>query len=109
MKTMLLRTRGRRGLLVLNAALLAALVLLTWGPAAIGQNAQPAGGGGGARARGDYTMVAGKTIAGGPSAVYIVDSSNQELVALRWDQSKQQMVGMGYRNLQGDARAIPGR
>jgi hypothetical protein len=100
----LLRTRGRRGLLVLNAALLAALALLTWGPAAIGQNAQA-----GARARGDYTMIAGRTIAGGPAAVYIVDSANQELVALRWDQSKQQMVGMGYRNLQGDARAIPGR
>src|ERR1044071_9237884 len=93
----------RSGLVVLNAGLLAVLALLTWGPAAIGQN-QP-----GARARGDYTMVAGKTIAGGPAAVYIVDSANQELVALRWDQAKQQMVGMGYRNLQGDARAVPGR
>jgi hypothetical protein len=54
-------------------------------------------------------MVAGKTISGGPAAVYIVDSANQELVALKWDQAKQQMVGTGYRSLQGDARAIPGR
>jgi hypothetical protein len=98
--------RGRRGLIALNAALLGAFTVLTWGPPASGQNAQPAATG---RARGDYTMVAGRTISGGPSAVYVVDSSNQELVALRWDQAKQQMVGMGYRSLQGDARAVPGR
>jgi hypothetical protein len=95
--------KGRRGLLALNAVLLAVLAVFTWGPLAGAQNAAPA------RARGDYTMVAGKTNAGGPSAVYIVDSSNQELVALRWDQGKQQMVGLGYRSLQGDTRAIPGR
>jgi hypothetical protein len=79
--------------------------VLTWGPLAIGQNAQPGVG----RARGEYTMVAGRTISGGPAAVYVVDSANQELVALRWDQAKQQMIGMGYRSLQGDARAVPGR
>jgi hypothetical protein len=104
MHGMMKRLSRRRGLLLLNAGLLATLAVMTWGPMAVGQNAQPAG-----RARGDYTMVAGKTISGGPSAVYIVDSANQELVALRWDQAKQQMVGMGYRSLQGDARAIPGR
>jgi hypothetical protein len=103
MRSIMLRGGRRRGLLILNASLLAALALLTWGPLAVGQNAQPG------RARGDYTMVAGKTISGGPSAVYIVDSANQELVALRWDQAKQQMVGMGYRSLTGDARSIPGR
>ena len=104
MRTMKIKgLSGRRGLVVLNGALLAVLIGVTWGPQAIGQNAAPA------RARGDYTMVAGKTIAGGPSAVYVVDSANQELVALRWDPAKQEMVGMGYRNLQGDAHAIPGR
>lgn len=100
-----LRLEGRRGLVALNATLLGALTVLTFGSFASGQNAQPGAG----RARGDYTMVAGRTISGGPAAVYIVDSSNQELVALRWDQAKQQMVGMGYRSLQGDARAVPGR
>jgi len=102
---MTLPVRGRRGLIALNAALFAALAVLTWGPLAIGQNAQPGTG----RARGDYTMVAGKTISGGPAAVYIVDSANQELVALKWDQGKQQMVGMGYRSLQADTRTVPGR
>jgi hypothetical protein len=103
MWTKLVRFRRRRGLIVLNAVLLTVLGALTWSPLASGQN-QGAG-----RARGDYTMVAGKTIAGGPAAVYIVDSANQEVVALRWDQSKQEMVGLGYRNLQTDARAVPGR
>ena len=97
------RWKGKRGLLALNAAMLASLAVLTWGPLAGAQNAAAG------RARGDYTMVAGKTNAGGASTVYLVDSSNQELVALRWDQGKQQMVGLGYRSLQGDARAIPGR
>ena len=97
------RFRRRRGLIVLNAVLLAVLAALTWSPLASGQN-QGAG-----RARGDYTMVAGKTTAGGPAAVYLIDSANQEVVALRWDQSKQEMVGLGYRSLQTDARQVPGR
>jgi hypothetical protein len=95
---------GRRGLLFLNVALLAALGVLTFAPRVTAQN-QPAGG----RARGDYTMVSGKTNVGGPAAVYIIDSSNQEVVALRWDQGKQVMSGLGYRNIEIDTRAIPGR
>src|SRR5689334_20615978 len=94
----------RRGLIALNAVLLAGVAFLAWATTAGAQNGQPA-----ARARGEYTMVAGKTIAGGSAAVYIVDAGNQELVALKWDQSKQQMVGLGYTNLQRDGRAIPGR
>jgi hypothetical protein len=61
------------------------------------------------RARGDYTMVSGRTNQGGPSVVYIVDSSNQELVALRWDQTKKVMGGVGYRNLAADSRGAKGR
>jgi hypothetical protein len=72
-------------------------------------NAQPANRGDTARARGDYTMVSGRTNQGGPSVVYIVDSSNQELVALRWDQTKKVMGGVGYRNLAADSRGAKGR
>lgn len=89
-------------LLALNAGLLGVLAtMILLSPA----DAQPAA----ARARGEYTMVAGNTNAGGPQAVYIVDASNQEMVAVRWDQGKQLMATVGYRSFGDDAKAQPGR
>ena len=61
------------------------------------------------RARGDYTMVSGKSNAGPNPVVYVVDSSNQEAVALKWDPTKQTMNGVGYRSIQTDSRAARGR
>jgi hypothetical protein len=61
-----------------------------------------------ARARGEYTMVTGRVGSGRP-VVYIVDSANQEMVALRWDTGKQNFTGVGYRNILTDARAARGR
>lgn len=61
------------------------------------------------RARGEYTMVSGRTNSGGAHAVYILDSTNQEMIALRWDQSKQTMTGIGYRSLSQDGQSNPGR
>jgi hypothetical protein len=95
--------QGRRGLIAINGALLAALAAITFVPLATGQPAF-------SRARGVYTMVSGRTMSGGPAAVYIIDSSNQEMVGLRWDQGKQSLMGLGYRNFAGDgATAPPGR
>lgn len=55
-------------------------------------------------------MVAGKTSAGGSnSAVFILDAANREMVAVRWDQSKRSLTGIGYRNLDTDAKSQPGR
>ncbi len=95
---------NRRLLVTLNVALLCALGAVTWwGSYAQAQSQR-------ARARGEYTMIAGRTSSGGPAAIYLVDSSNQELVALRWDTGKQALVGLGYRNMAGDGRAAsPGR
>jgi hypothetical protein len=61
------------------------------------------------RARGEYTMVAGKSNVGPNSVVYVIDSANQEAVALRWDATKQSMIGVGYRSIQTDGRAARGR
>ncbi|MFO0831105.1 MAG: hypothetical protein U0637_04580 [Phycisphaerales bacterium] len=61
------------------------------------------------RARGEYTMVAGKSNVGPNSVVYVVDSANQEAVALRWDATKQAMIGAGYRSILNDSRAARGR
>lgn len=61
------------------------------------------------RARGDYTMVSGRIGAGGTNVVYVVDSANQEVMALRWDNNKQIMLGVGYRSLANDGRGARGR
>jgi len=98
--------KGQRPLLLLNLCLLAAVVVTFWGGDAGAQNANVGDGG---RARGDYTMISGKTISGGADAIYVLDAANQELVALRWDSGKQALSGIGYRNLNADAKSSPGR
>lgn len=98
--------KGNRRLLALNLALLAALLVSMYIPGAVAQNANtPAG----ARNRGEYTMISGRTNSGGADAIYVLDSANQELVALRWDGARQSLVGIGYRNLSADAKSVPGR
>ena len=101
-----MRTRRfLRPILLANAAALAVLVGLSLAPSrAPGQVAQPD-----FRARGEYTMISGRTSAGSRPVVYVVDSANGEVVALRWDNNKQQFNGVGYRSIQTDARAGRGR
>jgi hypothetical protein len=94
-----------RGLLLLNASLLLLLVLVTASLPAEAQNAA----GPPARARGEYTMVAGRTTAGGASVIYLIDGANQELIALRWDNSRQTMTTVGYRTITTEHRIDPGR
>jgi hypothetical protein len=88
--------RRYRGLIALNALLVGALVIVALAPSAGAQ-------GGVVRPRGEYTMVSGKFQGSVEDAIYIVDSSNQELIALRWDRSKKSMAGLGYRSLAADS------
>ncbi len=92
-----------RRLLWINGSMLAALAVLFVLPAGA-QNATPGG-----RARGEYTMISGKTSVGGNSAVFILDSVNQEMIALRWDSSRRSFAGLGYRSLDADSKIQPGR
>lgn len=94
---------AERRLVALNAALVALFAIVHFAAPAIAQGVANL------RARGDYTLVSGKTMSGNAHAVYIVDASNQELVALRWDTSRQSFVGIGFRDLDADARSLPGR
>lgn len=61
------------------------------------------------RARGEYTMITARTNQGGPHAVWVLDAANGEMVALKWDQSRQSLIGAGYRELSSDVRVSPGR
>lgn len=95
------RRRDRRWPLVaVNAGLLVVLGVATLAPA------QP----GAQRARGDYAMVGGEFQGGGgANAVYILDASNQELIAVSWDRNRRSLNGIGYRSLDRDAQERPGR
>ena len=98
-----LRDASCRRLLWVNGGLFVLLAVLFSLPAGA-QNSTP-----GARARGEYTMISGKTSVGGNSAVYILDSVNQEMIALRWDAGRKSFIGLGYRSLDTDSKLQPGR
>lgn len=89
--------RGRLSALVaLNAALVAVTLAGLYAPRATAQ-------GGSARARGNYLMVSGHASGVSGNVVYIVDSVNQELVALRYLRAPGRLEPLGYRNLAADS------
>jgi hypothetical protein len=91
-----------RGLVLLNAALLLLLGAVALAPSSHAQR-------GGGRARGEYSMIAGKITGSTAHAVYIIDTSNQDLVAVRWNESTKSLDAIGYRDLKEDAQLSPGR
>lgn len=56
------------------------------------------------RARGAYTMVAGSVQGGSNDVAYIIDSTNQELICVGWENARTGLSVIGYRNLAVDAR-----
>jgi hypothetical protein len=102
--------RRLAGLVALNAVLAAVLAGLFMVPAPAG--AQPTlgtPGGGAARARGTYTMLAGRPRSGSGSVVYVIDSVNQETITLKWNESRNVLEGLGYRNMSRDLGQATGR
>ncbi|MFN7020474.1 MAG: hypothetical protein ACK4WH_03995 [Phycisphaerales bacterium] len=93
----------------LNFALLLALGVLT-----ILVNARPGGAAAqppeaAARTRGEYTIVSGRFQGGTSNAVYVLDAANQELMALAWNRSRDEMEIIGHRRIADDAQFRPGR
>ncbi len=84
------------GLLALNAALVALLAAVTFGANVDAQG----------RPRGEYTMVGGGVKGAESSAVYIVDTVNQEMLAVTYNQPEKSLEGIAYRNLAGDAASV---
>lgn len=86
-------------------------------PGAQPGSAPAAGGAGGAaaapRAHGQYLMLSGRVQGANTNALYLIDTANQELVALKWNRSAGRLEALGYRSLQADAGAtvqqVPGR
>lgn len=92
---------GMRGMLLLNAALLALLAAVVFGSSAGAQNP--------ARGRGEYTMVTGGANGTNAGVVYIADVANQEMIAMLYNYNTKVMDGVGYRNLAADAAGIRNR
>ncbi len=86
----------RRWLIATNLGLAALIALAARTVPALGL--QPA-----SRTRGQYTMVAGELRGGTPSGIFLIDSINEEIVVLRWNESHNQLDGLDYRDLEVDA------
>jgi hypothetical protein len=89
------------GLVALNVAALATLAFVTWSPGAEAQRVN--------RPRGDYTMVPAHIQGMPEAAMFIVDSSNQEMLVLRYDRSAKTIKFIGFRDLAADSRQAGGR
>lgn len=61
------------------------------------------GGGGASRARGQYLLLAGRVNGSSTAGVYIIDSVNREIAAVRWDRSAKRLVPLGFRDIGVDS------
>jgi hypothetical protein len=87
-------------LIAANAALLGVLAVLT----IVGMNAPAGAQPGSQRGRGEYTMVSGRYQGGTASAVYLVDSANQEVLALTWNRTKNEFEPLALRSMLMDSQ-----
>ncbi len=89
-------TKSQRVLVAVNMALLAALALasMTRGQAAAGNQPQ--------RGRGQYVAVPAKAQGLSTGVLYIADTANEELLALRWDKGTGTFEVVGFRDLVND-------
>lgn len=95
-----MRVTRTHGLILLNAALLAALAGVTFGPRAMAQTD---------RRRSEYTITAGTVKGTDSAAIWIVDETNIDLIAVVWNAQQNQLEGLGYRDLVADGATLTGR
>jgi hypothetical protein len=87
-------------LVLLNSALLGALALVSLSPNA------PAIADGQSAARGEYVAISGSIAGTKTPVIWVVNQASQELVAFQYEEQRNQLVGIGYRNLNNDAQTI---
>ncbi|MBL8746149.1 MAG: hypothetical protein JNK58_07315 [Phycisphaerae bacterium] len=88
--------RTHTGLIALNALLMGLLALVTLAPGANAQTRPK-------RATGQYAIVDGRIQGVAEAAIYVYDTANQEMLALRWDRSRKMLQTLGHRDLAADA------
>lgn len=97
-----MRRSRTRALIGLNAVLLVALGAVSLTPDAGAQSATR-------RPPGVYSLVGGELSSGNANGVYVLDSANREIILLRWDNARNTVEGLGYRDLNADVNAEPTR
>jgi len=85
-----------KALITANVLLLAALAAVTLTPGAGAQSAQD-------RTRGSYTITTGDLRGSSADSIFIVDSSNQQIVALRYNDSNKELVGIDFADFRQSA------
>ena len=81
------------GLVIINVCLLIVLALVTFENASIAQTS-----------RANRYIALPSSVNGLPSGVvYILDTNQQELVAITWDHNAQRLIPLGYRPVAKDA------
>ncbi|MHC5113065.1 MAG: hypothetical protein ACYTGP_01395 [Planctomycetota bacterium] len=90
------KRRRAGGLIALNAGLLLVLGAVTFAPSADAQN----------RVRGSYLMTAGGANGAISSVLYVVDTTNQEMIAVTYEPSQKNIIGIGYRDLVADRNSL---
>lgn len=88
--------RPHTGLIALNAVLIGLLAIVTLAPGAQAQSKSK-------RATGQYAMVDGRIQGVAEAAIYVYDTANQEMLALRWDRSRKTLLTLGHRDVAADA------
>lgn len=58
-----------------------------------------------ARPRGQYVLLSGRMQGGSGAAVWVLDSVNQELLAMSWDRTRARFAPLGVRNVNADSLA----
>lgn len=96
------RPRLDQRLLALNGGLLVVLGIVTLANtrAADAQPTTPN------RARGEYTMVSGRMQGSTAAVLYLIDATNQEIVAASWDRNNNKLEPVGLRSLSDDSRYL---
>ncbi len=84
-------------LLAANVAALGALAAVELSAPAGAQASRP---------RSTYTAASGRINGTETHAVYVVDETTQEVIAVQWDPQTKQMRGLGFRSLAVDAADI---
>jgi hypothetical protein len=91
-----MKRRSHKGLIALNAVLLGLLAIVTLAPGAEAQTRRK-------RPVGQYAIVDGRIQGVAEAAIYVYDTSNQEMLALRWDRSRKLLQTLGHRDVAADA------
>ena len=99
-----IKPTSRNGVLALNVLLVAILTVIVLVPPSDAQSTNPR-----AIPADCCRYVAIPAVASGinTGAVYILDTSQQEMAAVAWNQNRNKIMTLGYRNVGIDAQSVP--